>query len=546
MKILANILFTFGISIALGAITSLIPNPVFSAHADIAKPACTTAIIASSAGPICGTSLAFQSGKQVQAFMGIPFAESTAHANRWQAPVPKAPWATPFIATQFGPICPQSGAASTLAQSEDCLSLNIWVPAGASADAKLPVMVFIYGGGFSSGYSASALYDGSYIAANKPVIVVSLNYRVGVLGFLAADGLTGNYGFMDQQLALTWVQQNIQSFGGNPAQVTLFGESAGAMSVGLHLFSAPGSAALFRAGIMESNFFALPYKSLADQINVGNIFKQGLNCRDLECLRNADVNALLVAESAFTPQMSTVFSGAKYYIPFTPVIDGRLLTRQPVSAAAGAKLNKPILMGTNKNEAVVFVHGQPISTSAYSAWAASLFGQSFQKVIAKYPAQEDRPNSALWASVQTDNFLTCSTRYVAAHAAAPVYAYVFNHQPSFNLTGVKSCNVDDNVCHTVELPFVFHTASAMGVSFTDEERQLSTAIIDYWTNFAIHLNPNGNTPRPPGLTHWPKFTAQQKNYMLLDTKALSVAVDPYQGVCDFWDTIGYDLIYPWK
>jgi acetylcholinesterase/cholinesterase len=533
--------------------------------------ACTTGLVASKAGPVCGKLVTTASGKQASAFLGIPFAESTAQNQRWKPPVPKQPWTQTLAALQYGPMCPQFVLPSTATaakpqqftsvhhqhaqalnnklfqltgQSEDCLSLNIWTPSGTKPDAKLPVMVFIYGGGFSSGNSSYSLYDGSFLAANKDVILVTFNYRLGVLGFLATDELSGNYGFMDQQLALSWVQNTIRDFGGDPDKVTLFGESAGAMSVGLHLFSAPGSAKLFRAGIMESNFLALPYKSLEDQVKVGNIFKQGLNCRDLKCLQETSVNDLLRAQDAFTPQMSTVFSGAKYYIAFTPSLDGKLLTRQPVSAAEEGA-NKPILLGTNKDEAVMFVNGRPITPSDYSPWTASLFGLDLQKVIAEYPAQKNLSNSALWARVQTDNFLRCSSRYVAASATAPVYAYLFNHQPSFKVWGGQDCQTDENVCHGAELPFVFHNADKIGTSFTAEEEALSNTVIDYWVNFATYLNPNGNPAVAKGEVRWPEFRRHKKDFLVLNVPAVSVQNDPYREVCDFWDGIGYNLVEPW-
>src|SRR5262249_35840451 len=147
--------------------------------------------------------------------------------------------------------------------SEDCLSINIWTPADASSTSNLPVMVYIYGGAYIFGGSASPTYNGAYLAAKGGVILVTFNYRIGALGFLAGiEGLTGNYGLLDQQLALTWVKNNIANFGGDPSQVTIFGESAGAISVGLHLLSAPGSQDLFVAGIMESNPFALPLRTV--------------------------------------------------------------------------------------------------------------------------------------------------------------------------------------------------------------------------------------------------------------------------------------------
>lgn len=537
-KKLIKLRLTTTVTQLLAAVLVLTTPGVISAQ----DPACTTDVVASKAGSVCGKLVVTDSGKQAKAFLGIPFAESTAGDRRWKPPVPKQPWTETRAAVQFGPICPQSVPKL---MSEDCLSLNIWTPSEIKPGTKLPVMVFIYGGGFTSGYSSDPLYDGSFLAANKNVILVSFNYRLGVLGFLASDELSGNYGFMDQQLALSWVQNTIQDFGGDPGKVTIFGESAGAMSVGLHLFSAPGSAKLFRAGIMESNFLALPYKRLEDQINVGNIFKQSLNCRNLKCLQDTNVKDLLSAQNTFTPKMSTVFSGAKYYLPFTPVIDGTLLTRQPVLPNAEAWASKPILLGTNKNEAVLFVNGRSITPSDYSAWTASLFGLDFQKVIAKYPAQNDLSNSALWARVQTDDFLLCSSRYVATNAVAPAYAYLFNHQPSFHVWGGQDCQADDNVCHGAELPFVFHSADKIVGSFTAEEEVLSNTIIDYWTNFTTYLNPNGNPASSPAGTRWPEFSRAKKNYLVLNVPAVSVHNDPYREICDFWDGIGYNLIEPW-
>jgi carboxylesterase type B len=270
-----------------------------------------------------------------------------------------------------------------------------------------------------------------------------------------------------------------------------------------------------------------------------------LNCRDVDCLRAADVNAILAGQQAFTEQMSTVFSGAKYYIPFAPVIDGALLTRQPVDGGAEGALVKPILMGTNRNEAVIFVEGEAITPGSYSAWAASLFGKDFQKVIAKYPARNDSNNSDLWARVQTDNFLICSTRYVAANAKAPIYAYLFNHQPSFKVWGGPACREGNTVCHGDELPFVFHTADKIGGSFTAAEERLSNTMMDHWTNFATHLDPNG-APAKKGEARWPPFTSQEKDYLALDATLISVQTDPYREACDFWNGIGYALIEPWR
>jgi carboxylesterase type B len=566
------------IDLAAALAALLLALPICMAPAAAQAPACATGVVRAPAGPTCGTLEATSSGKPAWAFRGIPYAESTAGEKRWTRPVPKARWMQTFAAVRYGAICPQTpksprqevatpatprtsqtrklfntAAKSTAAaaatvptpptEDEDCLSLNIWTPAGVAPNAGLPVMVFIHGGSFVAGSGADPMYDGAYLAANQDVLLVTINYRLGVLGFLAADGLSGNYGILDQQAALTWVRENIRSFGGDPGKVTIFGESAGAMSVGLHVFSAPVSQPLFRAAIMESNFFSLPYKRLADQANVGSIFKQGMNCRDIACLRRMPANDIVTQQYAYTNEMSTVFSGTQYYIPFAPTVDGTVLTRQPVAGAA-IDPRKPILLGTNKDEALLFTEGRSFPPLVYAADVAELIGLPFQSVIAKYPASDTGTNELVWGQVETEYFLICSTRHVAASVKSPTYAYLFNHQPSFKVWGSSTCRTKDYVCHGDELPFVFHTADKIGGQFTADEEKLSETMGRSWSNFATHLDPNGAAASAPA-TRWPKFSAQNRSYLTLNTPAVSVQNDPYRETCTFWDRIGYELFNPW-
>ncbi|CAO3457514.1 hypothetical protein [Azospirillum argentinense] len=521
-------------------------------------PACSTGTVGTADGDVCGTVGATSTGKKANAYLGIPFAESTAGGNRWAAPVPRRPWSGTFTATQFGPVCPQvvptqpmpnpkakvTALSITVAGSEDCLSVNVWTPETAKSDAGLPVMVYIPGGGFTQDGSASPVYDGAYLAANRNVVLVTLNYRLGVLGFLAGEGLNGNYGFLDQQAALAWVHRNIRAFGGDPGKVTLFGESAGAMSVGLHLFSAPGSQPFFRAAIMESNFLGLPYQTLENAVDVGNLFKQSLNCRDTDCMRAQSVNDLLGAQSRFTPQADTIFTGEKYYLTFAPVIDGTTLLRQPMQAAQSQAPGKPFMIGFNKNEMIPFYQNQPTTPMEYAAATAFLFGRQFQKVVDRYPPKDGPDNWVLTANVYGEQFITCSTLYAATRVDAPVHVYLFAHQPSFPLAGPQ-CQINDRVCHGVELPFVFHTADQLGATFTPEEARLSDQMTIYWTNFAAHLNPNGEAGKAGDQPQWPAFTAQGRELLTLLLPTPVAVTDPYRDVCPFWDGIGYDLTDPW-
>eukprot|EP00755_Sulcionema_specki_P027449 Sspe_Gene.87785::Locus_59591_Transcript_1_2_Confidence_0.667_Length_767::g.87785::m.87785 len=197
-------------------------------------------------------------------FRGIPYAAPPVGKLRWAPPTAPTPWKTPFNASEDGAGCPQECMLPPMAcpprQSEDCLTLNVFTPLGATKGAGYPVMVWLHGGNFFQGYGGGVLYDGSYIVNRSKVIIVSVTYRLGALGFYAAGNLKGSYGYQDQQQAMRWVQTNIANFGGDPKQVTLWGQSAGAMSIALHMTD-PVSDPLFHAAIMQSEPFSLPFRS---------------------------------------------------------------------------------------------------------------------------------------------------------------------------------------------------------------------------------------------------------------------------------------------
>lgn len=317
------------------------------------------------------------------------------------------------------------------------------------------------------------------------------------------------------------------------------------MSVDLHLYSAPESVSLFRAALMESNFFALPYPRLDEARNVGNIYMHSMNCSDVPCLRKLDATNLVQSHSPFSVNLEKIFSGQKYYIPFGPVIDGEVLTGDPIDIATSSKSTKPLLVGTNKNEGLIFVNPS-YPTLHYVSTLASLFGLHFQRILEKYPAKSDTENAQSLAKVFTDGILSCGARRVATVSKHPVFAYLFNHPPSFKLWGPPVCEQDGNVCHGAELPFVFHTASKFNAKFTPEEEIMSNAMMDYWTNFAKHLNPNGDPSHRAATVHWPPFTPSAKNYLTFDTSTVSLQSDPNGEICEFWDGLGYDARHPWN
>ncbi len=513
-----------------------------------ASAQCATATLQTKQGPVCGVIQSTPTGKSADAYLGIPFGEPTGGANRWRAPRPKQPWHNVLNAVSYGPVCPQPASNTTTPpQSEDCLSLNVWAPAGYSGSSpRLPVMVFIPGGGFIQGSGSDPAYNGSYLAANYDVLVVTLNYRVGMLGFLAADGLEGNYGIRDQQLAMRWVQDNIAPFGGDPAKVTLFGESAGAISVGLHATVVPSSRPLFRSAITESNLLGLPLMATADARTAGTLFKQLAGCQTIDCLRALPVATILSAQGSYQSAAMGVFTGWSGYNPIAPVIDGQLIVGQPIRAIEGATGLKPMLVGTNLNEGTWF-SGQiaqmagpnAFNLSVYTSFIAGKFGPQAQRLTPQYGAPSS-DNSARYTQMFTDYVFTCSNHVLAEKAATSprsLHIYQFTQHSAFNLSGVPACA--DMVCHTDELPYVFHSASLLGFTFTAADNELSEQMMTYWTNFAKTLDPNA--PVKPHVS-WPAIDKTSRNYIYLNAELKAGA--PPISACPLLDSIGYVLVAP--
>lgn len=527
---------------------------------------CETNIINITSGPVCGTKISTSTGMIANSFLGIPFGQSTAGENRFKPPIAAEPWQDTLVVDQFGLNCPELiGEISS--QSEDCLHINIWTPQGAKTDDNLPVIVFIFGGAFIVGKASNPLYDGSYIAANEDIIVVSFNYRLGAFGFLVTDELDGNYGFLDQQLALKWINENIKSFGGDPEKVTIFGESAGAISVGLHLVSAPDSEKLFRAGIMESNPFAIPLKTAEDAKNVGNLFQMMMDCKDVDCLRQQSMQDLITAQIFMEQVKFSVFSGWQYNLIWNPIVDGSVIDKNPIMAFEEGELKKPVIMGSNSGEGELFealtriflgrASDQTFSFSGYVSWLASVFGVNFKEVETLYPASEFKDNEPVLATVFTDYAFSCANNYIAqlgSDRGTPLYTYIFSHDSSFNFLCFPECERD--TCHEAELPFIFHSVDKLapcplsglkgepGFSFTEKEEQLSLAMINYWANFTRDMNPNGSGNKT-ALFKWDPFTRNSPSYMIFDSFPIHSETNPFGSTCDFWDTIGYFLKTPW-
>ncbi len=433
-------------------------------------------------------------------FLGIPYAAPPVGNLRWRAPQPAAPWRSPLDASKFGNHCPQFaspfGVAST---TEDCLFLNVYTPHAGDRGrwddfGRRPVMVFIHGGAFETGESND--YD-PHKLVDEGVVVVTLNYRLGSLGFFANPVLTaespeatsGNYGLMDQQEALRWVRRNIAAFGGDPDDVTVFGESAGGLSVHAHLAS-PRSHGLFNRAIAESGAYSLTQPTLATAEAQGTAFGTAVGCgQDASCLRAVPVSTLLANQSS-SPTA------------YMPNVDGKILPFNIGTAFATGQFNRvPVIEGSNHDEFRLFVAllfelpFGPVTAAEYPAFVAAELGVPAQVVpliLAEYPlANYASPGLALGA-IGTDAAFSCNTLEVQKLLSqyVPTWGYEFN-DPNAPQRLLPPVSFPYGADHTAELQYLFDLPVTIPAPpLTAAQEHLSSAMVSYWTGFARSANPN--------------------------------------------------------
>ena len=467
-------------------------------------------------------------------FLGIPYAQPPVGALRWRAPLPAKSWTKTLETTKFSPSCPQipiTGLGVPDSYAEDCLTLNVWTPSLAP-QKPMPVMVWIHGGGFTVGGSSQTTYNGANIARTGSIVLVSINYRLGPLGFWAHPSLgegSGNFGVLDQQLALSWVQKNIASFGGDPKQVTIFGESAGSMSVGVHQ-AAPGSKDLFHRAIMESGGLGDTLISKARAETQGKEFVTKLACDTaklasevMTCMRGKKVDDVLKA----LPLKKGFFFGAG--ASWGPTIDGKVLPDQPMNQIKAGKGNMvPLIIGSNGDEGTLFLMlagMMALTTAQYEAAVKVLFLTKSAEVLKEYPASGYSSAALAFADLLGDLAFVCPTRRSAralTAAGKPAYVYHFTVKPSFSLLPWLGAY------HSAEIPFVFGNAK-----FTTDEKMVSDKMMSYWTTFAQSGDPND----PKSSFLWPKYDKTTDPHMELGLK-LTTGKKLKTARCDFWDKLG--------
>lgn len=467
----------------------------------------------------------------VNVFRGVHYGQSTAGAARFKAPQRIAQWQGVKDAVKFGATCPQggdvgrrvSGSTEPLPHSEDCLVLNVWTP-GLADGKQRPVMVWFHGRGFYAGAGSEPLYDGARLAKRGDVVVVTVNHRLNVFGYLYLGKVggkdwqtSGNAGVQDMQLALEWVRDNAAAFGGNPANVTIFGESGGGAKVST-LLGVPSAKGLFQRGIIESGARSKGTPQALAAKNADTVMTK-LNVKTVAELQAVPMDKLLAA----------VTTTGRTTPDFGPVVDGQYLPADMFDpVAAPSARNVPIIVGTNRDEYALYAREHPIGSKMTEAQLredlAANFGANVEPMIAAY--QKSRPQATPWElmiGIRSNRFHIGAIRLSeVASQAAPVYMYSFDFEP----TALKAA-------HGAEIPFVFSNATA-NPNARPGAKAVEDAMSDAWLAFARTGDPNHT-----GMPVWPKYDVKTRATMVFNA-ATQVVNDPRASERIVWE--GKELV----
>jgi para-nitrobenzyl esterase len=507
-------------------------------------------------GPTCGagftpkpglvvTHLGAIEGKesgQSWAFLGVPFAEPPSGALRWKPPQDPPCWNDLKPTKAFAAVCTQKkfvqgSPNGVIKGQEDCLYLNVWRPKAAAATPR-PVLFFIHGGGNTAGSASedaagTKLYDGALLAERGDVVVVTIQYRLGPLGFLALPELTaasatpgsGNYGLMDQVHALKWVQRNIGAFGGDPKRVLVFGESAGAVNTCM-MVATPLAKGMFSAALMQSG--ACVARTLADAEAAGTAFAKEMGCDaaadKLDCLHKLDGKTLV---ANLTSALSGGLAGGNN---LGPAIDGHVLPAAPLDIIGAGTHNKvPMIVGSNADETKPTVPAGSVTPLKVSTFFATIPEPHRSALLALYPPGTTNAEAReSWIRVTTDSQFICSARRtlraLKKGQSEPVYRYQFTHK----LPGLWALL---GAFHGLELFYVFQAAenSDYAAQLTTADTNVAASLLGYWTRLAATGDPNGG-----GATAWPAYVSATDPYLeLADPPQAKQALR--SAYCDAWD-----------
>ena len=483
-------------------------------------------------------------------FRGVPFGASTAGERRWTPPVAAGPWAPVVLdATVPAPSCPQLNPAGQPVGAEDCLKLNIFTPHPQNG-SSLPVIVWLHGGSFISASGAFAGQNGTRFVEEQNAVVVAPNYRLGPLGFLGHDAFavensdyasTGNYGFLDQRLALEWVRKNIAAFGGDPNRITIAGQSAGGLSVSLHLVS-PGSDGLFDRAIMQAGFASYRWRTAQDGRAQAEAFATALGCTDPAqvptCLRAKPLDQVLRALPVGTEQFAE--TGRTHW---GPIVDGLVIPDQPRWLyESGGFSRVPIIIGSNRDEGWTWVNRSVpgvMSEEQYESALTTEFGADAPAILAAYPPAEYGSPKAALAQAVTDAEYACGAERLSRlieRTSSRIYLYQFEY--------VVEAVAPGRSVHSLDTHFLFGTNIGVPILpppttyvLSADDLEFSRSMAGYWGRFAETGNPNSEDDT---VVHWPAFNRPAGEgrgadwYLILDSP-VTTGKRLREAQCEFWE-----------
>lgn len=456
-------------------------------------------------------------------FLGIPYAQPPVAQRRWRVPEETGCFGSELDASEASSVCPQYEEGQVVG-SEDCLGLNIWTPA-VGAGAR-PVLVFVHGGGHEQGSGTHRVYDGRQLASDHDVVVVTFNYRLGPLGFLAHPDLPpphGAYGFADQVAALRWVKTHVSAFGGDPERVLVFGESAGAASV-CRLLVSPRARGLFSAVAMQSGGCSATPLAVAEQFGRG--FAEGIGCTDEACLREASVDALMAGFDPLGSGTNVVGGGT-----WGSVVDGDYLSSTPLeSMQRGEQAPVPVIIGTNREENGL--DAPPLSTEmAFRAAVRAQFGfiygeAQLERILEAYPVEDYTSPRAAYVALTSDRRFTCPNRYFArqlVQSGSSVYRYLFAQIPERSGAQLREAGA----FHGLELTYLFGTLLQTPALIGPSDREVIGGMQRAWVGLAEEgAPPNG----------WPLYDPTSDTILLFED-GVGPAVDPKAELCNLWESL---------